>query len=83
MIIMGTTILRYAKAVVGGLAAGVAALTPALADGTVSAGEWVTIAIAVLGGAGLIAVVPNKAAAPPVVPYTPVIPPPAGPPTVS
>ena len=54
------TILRYAKAVVGGLAAGVAALTPALADGTVTGAEWLTIAIAVLGGAGLIAVIPNR-----------------------
>jgi hypothetical protein len=63
---MLSTILRYAKAVAGGLAAGVAALTPALADGTVTTTEWVTIAIAVLGGAGIIAVVPNaKPPAPP------------------
>lgn len=59
------TILRYAKAVAGGLAAGVAALTPALADGTVTGAEWLTIAIAVLAGAGIIAVVPNKPPAPP------------------
>ena len=59
------TILRYAKAVAGGLAAGVAALTPALADGTVTGAEWLTIAIAVLAGAGIIAVVPNKPPTPP------------------
>jgi len=62
---MLSTILRYAKAVAGGLAAGAAALTPALADGTVTGAEWLTIAIAVLGGAGIIAVIPNKPPAPP------------------
>lgn len=66
---MLTTILRYAKAVAGGLAAGAAALTPALADNVVTPTEWVTIALAVLVGAGVVAAVPNqKPPAPPAPP---------------
>jgi hypothetical protein len=51
------------KAVVGGLAAGAAAAVTAVQDGTVTAGEGVTIALAVLGALGITWAVPNKAVA--------------------
>ena len=43
---------RYAKSIVAAVAAGAVALNSALTDSTVTAGEWVTIGLAVLGGAG-------------------------------
>jgi hypothetical protein len=49
------------KAVVGGLAAGAAAAATAVQDGTVTSGEGVTIALAVLGALGITWAVPNKA----------------------
>jgi hypothetical protein len=51
------------KAVVGGLAAGAAAAATAVQDGTVTSGEGVTIALAVLGALSITWAVPNKAAA--------------------
>jgi hypothetical protein len=48
------------KAVVGGLAAGAAAAATAVQDGTVTAAEGVTIALAVLGAYGVTWAVPNK-----------------------
>lgn len=51
-----------AKAVAGGVAAGLAALAVAL-DGGVTAAEWVAVAVATLGGTGLVYTVPNKPAA--------------------
>lgn len=57
------TILRYAKAVAGALAAGVAELANALSDGVVTLPEWGAIVAAVLAGGGLVALVPNKPAA--------------------
>jgi hypothetical protein len=51
------------KAVVGGLAAGAAAAATAVQDGTVTAGDGVTIALAALGALGITWAVPNKAAA--------------------
>lgn len=50
------------KAVVGGLAAGAAAAATAVQDGQVTAGEGVTIALAVLGACGVTWAVPNKGA---------------------
>lgn len=54
--------LQYAKAVVAGATAGLTTLGGALADGHVTAGEWIAVAIAVLGGLGLTAAVPNAKA---------------------
>jgi hypothetical protein len=48
------------KAVVGGLAAGAAAAATAVQDGTVTAAEGVTIALAVLGAYGATWAVPNR-----------------------
>ncbi|MET7779557.1 hypothetical protein ABZU94_29675 [Streptomyces mirabilis] len=48
------------KAVVGGLAAGAAAAATAVQDGTVTAAEGVTIALAVLGAYGVTWAVPNR-----------------------
>lgn len=49
----------YAKAIVGAVAAGSAALVQALADGSVVSGEWVTVGIAVLAALGIVGIVPN------------------------
>lgn len=54
---------KYAKAIVGALTAGLAALGTALADDTVTRLEWVGVAAALLGAAGLVWAVPNKPAA--------------------
>lgn len=62
---MLTTILRYAKAVVGGIAAGIATLTPLAAAGPLTLTDWLGVLAAVLGGAGLVAVIPNKTPTPP------------------
>ncbi|MEV8245045.1 hypothetical protein AB0R01_14885 [Streptomyces rochei] len=51
---------KYWKAVVGGLAAGAAALTTALEDGVITAAEGSTAIVAVLGAAGLTWLVPNR-----------------------
>jgi hypothetical protein len=50
---------KYAKAVVGALVAAGGALTPALADGVVTNGEWVTVALAGLAALGIVWAVPN------------------------
>lgn len=52
---------RYAKAIVSALAAGSAAAVTAMGDGVIVTGEWVTIALAVLGALGITYVVPNAA----------------------
>jgi hypothetical protein len=50
----------YAKAITSGLVGGLGSLAIALTDGGgVSSAEWLTIAIAVLVGAGLVSQVPN------------------------
>lgn len=54
--------LQYAKAIVAALIAGLTTLGGALSDGNVSTGEWIAVAIAVLGGLGLTAAVPNAKA---------------------
>jgi hypothetical protein len=53
-------ISKYWKAIVGGLAAGAAAVTTAAQDGQISGEEWVTAGIAVLGALGLTWAVPNR-----------------------
>lgn len=50
----------YAKAAVGGLAAGSAALVTALADDVVSSAEWVTVVSAALVAAAAVWGVPNR-----------------------
>lgn len=52
---------RYAKAIVSASAAGTAAAVTAMGDDVISHGEWVTIALAVLGALGITWVVPNAA----------------------
>jgi hypothetical protein len=53
----------YAKAVAGAVVAGLTALLPAIQDGNgVSAAEWIVVAIAVLGGLGIVYAVPNRPA---------------------
>jgi threonine/homoserine efflux transporter RhtA len=49
----------YAKSIVAAVTAGGAALGTALADDTVTTGEWVGVALAVLGALGITYVVPN------------------------
>ncbi|MEV4093777.1 hypothetical protein [Streptosporangium saharense] len=51
----------YAKAITSGVAAGTAALVQAMADSFIVPGEWVTVALAVLGALGITYVVPNAA----------------------
>jgi hypothetical protein len=51
---------KYAKAVVGAVAAGATALGTALVDNSISGQEWVTVAAAVLATFGLTWAVPNK-----------------------
>ena len=49
------------KAVAGGLAAGAASLVTALDDNTITTGEGVTAALAVLAALGVTWAVPNRA----------------------
>jgi hypothetical protein len=50
---------KYAKAVMGGLTSGLGALGTALADGQVTAVEWVLVAAALVAGLGFVWGVPN------------------------
>jgi hypothetical protein len=59
------TISKMWKAVVAGLAAGAAAAATAVQDGTVTAADGVTIALAVLGALGVTWAVPNRQPATP------------------
>lgn len=49
----------YAKSIVAAVTAGGAALGTALADDVVTSGEWVGVALAVLGALGITYAVPN------------------------
>lgn len=53
----------YAKAIVGALVAGLTALGTALADDSVTATEWVGVAVATLTALGVVYAVPNRPAA--------------------
>lgn len=55
---------RYAKAFVAALAAVSGSLVTALADDSISAGEWVVAVLAGLGALGVTWVVPNRPADP-------------------
>jgi hypothetical protein len=46
----------YLKSVAAAVTAGMIALTAALTDESITAGEWVTVALAVLGALGVYAV---------------------------
>ncbi|WP_192902292.1 hypothetical protein [Micromonospora globbae] len=50
----------YAKAIVGGLLAGLGALGTALVDNSVTPAEWVGVATATLAGLGIVYAVPNR-----------------------
>jgi len=50
----------YAKAIVGGIVAGLSAASVALGDGTVTPVEGIAIALAVIAGTGITWAVPNK-----------------------
>ena len=53
-------ISAIAKSIVAGLAAGATAAVTAVQDGSLSTGEGVTIALAVLGAWGITYAVPNR-----------------------
>lgn len=53
---------KYWKAVVAALVAGAAALSTAVQNNQVTAGEWWTVAIAVVTAAGATWAVPNRPA---------------------
>lgn len=52
---------KYAKAITSAAAAGTASLVTAMGDNVIVPGEWVTVALAVLGALGITYVVPNAA----------------------
>lgn len=54
------TLAPYAKSIVGALVAGLGSLSQALDDGSVTAQEWVGVAIATLAAFGVVFGVPNK-----------------------
>jgi hypothetical protein len=49
----------FAKAIVAAASAGTGALVVAMGDNVIVTGEWVTVALAVLGALGITYVVPN------------------------
>lgn len=51
---------KYAKAIAGAVAAGAAALVTALNDDVVTAGEWITVALALVGGLGVVYAAPKN-----------------------
>jgi hypothetical protein len=51
-------IAAVSKAVAGGITGGAAAAGQALLDGQITGGEWITIAVAALVGAGLVYAAP-------------------------
>jgi fluoride ion exporter CrcB/FEX len=55
--------LKYAKAIVGGLATGLATYSTFAADGNVSMNDWIAVLVAFIGATGLVYAVPNKQAA--------------------
>lgn len=52
--------MRYAKAILGALVAGLGSLYQALDNGSVSAQEWVAVALATLAAGGVVLGVPNQ-----------------------
>lgn len=53
---------KYAKAIIGGLIAGLGILGEGLTDGTLSGQEWIAAAIAALVAGGGVYLVPNRRA---------------------
>lgn len=58
-------VASYGKAGTAGLVAGAAAFGTGIADGTMTPSDWILVILAVIGGTGLIAVVPNAASSDP------------------
>ncbi|MFE3169340.1 hypothetical protein [Streptomyces sp. NPDC059224] len=56
-------IATYVKSILAGLSAGTAAAVTAAQDNIITAGEGVTIVLAVLGAWGITYAVPNRSAA--------------------
>lgn len=56
---------KYVKAVVGALAATLTALITALDDGLISSQEWTAVALAFVGGLGLVWLAPGPQTEPP------------------
>lgn len=54
--------MKYAKSIAAAVAAGAGALVTALADDSVTSGEWVVVALAVAGALGVVYTVPNRPA---------------------
>ena len=52
----------YAKAIVGGIVAGLTATATALSDGVVTPVEGIAIALAFIAGTGFVYAVPNRPA---------------------
>jgi hypothetical protein len=61
-------IREVAKAIAGGLVAGLTSLQTALDDGGVTAVEWVSAGIAALVGLGIVWAVPNQQPSTPTTP---------------
>lgn len=55
------SVRRYGKAIVAAVLAGLGSVAVALTDGGVSNAEWLTIALAVIGGLGPTYIAPNAA----------------------
>lgn len=49
----------FAKAIVSAAAAGTGSLAIAMSDSVIETGEWVTVALAVLGALGITYAIPN------------------------
>lgn len=62
--------MKYAKAWIGALIAGLTAVATAMDDGAVSSAEWVVVAIATLSALGLVYAVPNAKPSDPTKPPT-------------
>lgn len=54
------SITPYMKAVVGGLAAGLAALGTAMTDDKITSAEWVGVAVATIGALSFVYATPNR-----------------------
>lgn len=54
----------FMKAIVGGLVAGLTTLGTAMIDNTVTTVEWVAVAVAALGGLGVVYATPNRSTTP-------------------
>ena len=49
----------YAKAIIGGIVAGLGAASVALGDGVIDPVEWIAVTLATIAGLGIVWAVPN------------------------